>query len=348
MSVKLSVVVPVYNTEKYLQECIDSIINQTFVNMEILIVDNKSTDNSGKICDKYMEKDSRIRVIHRKEHGWVGDARNDGIEEATGEWITFVDSDDWLELNCYESVFAELNNREVDIFCEGGCFIDYSDKRICSLTAWGDFDYSEEKELNCLRQNVIAPFSKGQKSLAAPWDKIYKMEFFRKNNLKYAEDILFADDVYFNFIAFGKAARVAGCKYIGYHYRQRDSSIVNGYKPDCPDKIYHFLQRLQAGIPENSLNERWDDIFSHRVIYGFSFMLKCYFFHSQNKESYFVKKKEIKRWKNKEIYKKVIYSKSKYFLTKNQIVIKQILKTPFIFPLALLGYLKNWRERVRL
>lgn len=348
MCVKLSVVIPIYNTDKYLQECIDSIINQTFVNMEIILVDNKSTDNSGKICDEYIEKDSRIKVIHREEHGWVGDARNDGIEAATGEWITFVDSDDWLELDCYERVFEELDNRDVDIFCEGGCLLDYPDKRISHLTAWGNFDYFEEKELNLLRQNVIAPFSRIQRPLASPWDKLYRMEFLRKNNLKYAGDILFADDVYFNFIAFCKATRIAGCKYVGYHYRQRVNSIVNSYRPDCPNKIYHFLQRTHADIHKNGFNEGWDDAISFRVMWTFGFILKHYWFHSQNKAFYFAKRTEIKKWKNKDIYKKVIYSKANQLLTKNQMVIKQILKTPFIFPLALLTRLQNWRERANL
>ena len=92
---KISVIVPVYNTEKYLHRCIDSILDQTFTDFELLLIDDGSTDSSGTICDEYAAKDSRVRVFH-KENGGVSSARNMGLDNAYGEWITFVDSDDYL------------------------------------------------------------------------------------------------------------------------------------------------------------------------------------------------------------------------------------------------------------
>ncbi len=93
MTDKISIIVPVYNVEKYLKECIESILSQTYKNIEIILIDDGSTDNSGKICDEYLKKDSRVKVIH-KENGGLSDARNTGIEIASGKYIGFVDSDD--------------------------------------------------------------------------------------------------------------------------------------------------------------------------------------------------------------------------------------------------------------
>lgn len=350
MSGKLSVVIPIYNTGKYLRECIDSIINQTFIDMEIILVDNKSTDNSGKICDEYGKKDNRIRVIHREEHGWVGDGRNDGIEAAAGEWITFVDSDDWLELDCYERVFAELDNRNVDIFCEGGYISDYSIKRVTMINEINNFDYSNKEKIEILNQRILAPkVRKGHYISFVPvWDKIYRAEFLRQNNIRFAEDILYADDVYFNYIAFRKANRIAGGKYIGYHYRNMAVSITHGFRPDCPDKVYHFLDKFQNDFDISESDRMEKAAFYSRAIGSLCFMLTRCYFHEGNKTPYYQRGAEIIKWKKKEIFRKAIYYKKNPYFTRKQMVIKQILKTPFIFPLALLTRLREWRERVNL
>ena len=101
----INIIVPVYNTEKYIRKCLDSIVNQTYRNLEIIVVDDGSTDSSGDICDEYAHKDARIKVIH-KENGGVSSARNAALDLCTpgGDLVAFVDSDDWLELNMYETL----------------------------------------------------------------------------------------------------------------------------------------------------------------------------------------------------------------------------------------------------
>ena len=115
---KISVIVPVYNTEKYLNRCIDSILAQTFTDFELLLIDDGSTDCSGKICDEYAAKDSRVRVFH-KENGGVSSARNMGLDNAQGEWITFVDSDDWVHEDFLKKRLALALNDNADIaYCD--------------------------------------------------------------------------------------------------------------------------------------------------------------------------------------------------------------------------------------
>ena len=110
----ISVIVPVYNVEKYLAKCIDSIIAQTYTNLEILLVDDGATDSSGAICDEYAQKESRIRVIH-KENGGLSDARNRGIAEARGEYLGFIDSDDYIDVDMYELLYNLIQKYGVKI-----------------------------------------------------------------------------------------------------------------------------------------------------------------------------------------------------------------------------------------
>lgn len=110
----ISVIIPVYNVENYLKKCIESVVNQSYQNLEIILIDDGSTDSSGTICDDYLKKDERIKVIHKK-HGDVSKARNEGIKKAKGEYLTFIDSDDWIPLNSIEILYKELKTNHADI-----------------------------------------------------------------------------------------------------------------------------------------------------------------------------------------------------------------------------------------
>ena len=110
----ISIIVAIYNVDQYLEQCIDSIINQSYKNLEIILVNDGSTDNSKNICDYYSEIDKRIKVVHKK-NGGVSSARNTGIDIATGDYIAFVDSDDYLELNMYETMINNLEQNQCDM-----------------------------------------------------------------------------------------------------------------------------------------------------------------------------------------------------------------------------------------
>ena len=114
MDEKISVIVPVYNVEQYLERCVDSIINQTYKNLEIILVNDGSTDNSGQLCDELAKKDDRIRVIHKK-NGGLSDARNVGIDEAESELIGFIDSDDYIDEDMYELLINNMKNANADL-----------------------------------------------------------------------------------------------------------------------------------------------------------------------------------------------------------------------------------------
>ena len=111
---KISIIVPVYNAEKYLVECLNSLVEQTYKNIEIILIDDGSIDNSAKICDEYAKKDERIKVVHQKNSG-VSVARNNGLDMHTGDYVMFVDSDDWIELNTCEILINNIISNDKDI-----------------------------------------------------------------------------------------------------------------------------------------------------------------------------------------------------------------------------------------
>ena len=117
-TIKVSIVVPVYNVEKYLEQCVDSLLAQTIDSKEIILVDDGSTDSSGKLCDAYAEKNACVRVIH-KQNGGLGSARNAGAEHVTGEYLYFIDSDDWLETDALETLYAAAKRDDLDIVLFG-------------------------------------------------------------------------------------------------------------------------------------------------------------------------------------------------------------------------------------
>lgn len=168
---KLSVIVPIYNVERYLKKCIDSIINQTYKNLEIILVDDGSTDNSGNICDGYALKDRRIKVIH-KENGGLSDARNKGIEISTGNYITFVDSDDWLELDMYETLVTSAVKNSVKLAIGGVKVYDESSEKFRK-----DYDNILITEKIISKEEFVDEIFLG---IWSCWDKIYHKSIFDK------------------------------------------------------------------------------------------------------------------------------------------------------------------------
>ena len=195
---KISIIIPVYNVEKYLQKCLDSVINQTYKNLEIICINDGSPDNSGKILDEYAKKDGRVIVIHQENAG-VSVARNKGLEIASGEYIAFVDSDDWLEPECYELALNVLeNDKEVDL-------VGYNADIINSRN---DTNQDLQRNKNWFTLPFVGKFELSQKiairMCGACWIYLFKASIIKNNklkfsNYKFSEDFLFIFE-YFAFV----------------------------------------------------------------------------------------------------------------------------------------------------
>ena len=210
---KISIVVPIYNVEKYLKECIESILIQTYKNLEIILVDDGATDSSGSICDEYKQKDNRIKVIHKK-NGGLSDARNAGIEVATGEYISFIDSDDYIANDMYELLYKDIKNEKADISC-CSCFLVYKNR-----IDYGKADYYEV--MNSQRAIELL-CTMGYMGVSA-YAKLYKTELFQ--NIRYPKGKI-SEDIYTTYKLFDKANKIIYNSIPKYYYRQRKGSITN-------------------------------------------------------------------------------------------------------------------------
>ena len=212
----ISIIIPVYNVEKYLRRCIDSVLGQTYDKLEIILVDDGSTDNSGRICDEYREKDQRIIVIH-KENGGLSEARNFGIEKRSGEYISFVDSDDWIEGDYVELLYRSIIENNADMAIAGN-YIRFSHGRTITVSACGKDVLSGEQTLDALVWN------KNGIDVAA-WAKLYKKTLF--NDVKYPVGELF-EDTATTYKLIDRCERVAVCPTPVYNYVKREGSITKG------------------------------------------------------------------------------------------------------------------------
>ena len=168
----ISIIIPVYKVEKYLEKCINSIIGQTYTNLQIILVDDGSPDNSGKICDKYAKKDSRVEVIH-KSNGGLSEARNSGIERAKGKYIGFVDSDDYIKEDMYEVLYNLITRFQADVSICNLYDVVGDEKNIRNINE----GIKEYNRIDILKEVLM---DKNIQSYA--WNKLYKKELF--DNLK--------------------------------------------------------------------------------------------------------------------------------------------------------------------
>ena len=216
-NIKISVIVPVYRVEKYLDKCVKSIVNQTYENLEIILVDDGSPDNCPAICDEWAKKDSRIKVIH-KENGGLCSARNAGMDIATGDYLGFVDSDDKIESDMYQVLIENAVSTQADI-SRCGIFVDEEDFKNCTYV---DAEYSEKTVID--KDTFINGLVQGGHVRGVVWNKIYRADIVAKvrfdKNDGASEDILFNDRV---------SANITSCVCMDepkYHYIRRLGAIT--------------------------------------------------------------------------------------------------------------------------
>ncbi len=225
MNIKISVIVPIYKVERYLRQCIDSIINQTYSNLEIILVDDGSPDNCGIICDEYAKIDKRIKVIH-KENGGLSSARNAGLDIATGEYIGFVDSDDYIDKTMYEELINSIKKYDSDI--STGMF--FNKYRFFRKNSKG-FD----KELVFKGKDKFINTKVGYKCIYFNvWSKLYKREIF--DNIRFPEGMCF-EDSYIIYEILDKAESISYVPKYLYYYRIRKNSISKKDCCNCLDQI---------------------------------------------------------------------------------------------------------------
>lgn len=260
---KISIIVPIYNSEKDLDQCIESIVNQTYKNLEIILVNDGSTDNSINVCKKWKSNDSRIILIDKQNEG-VAKARNDGLKIATGDFIGFVDHDDFIEPTMYETMLNDMAEHNADIV-------------MCSSTGIYEDGTSTKAYPNYMsfvidKENLIKRMQNYEKIFCSSvWSKLYKKEVV--GNLMFDTEIILGDDYYFNGIAYTNIDRFYYDERSLYNYRIRVGSISRRKVDKHFFDKYLVMDKLSDYYEKNSIgsSEDFDEMrfgISYEILYG--------------------------------------------------------------------------------
>jgi glycosyltransferase involved in cell wall biosynthesis len=282
----VSVVVPVYNASATLKKCVDSLRKQSYNDIEIILVNNCSTDNSLELCLALASKDDRI-VVDDLLDGGVSCARNRGIELAHGDFITFVDADDWIDPNVCE-LLADLNAKhDYDLFCFSAQY---------HRNSKTNFSYLFDKDIELLSQNqkeelqvkVFAPqapifdYKMNTRFAGSACGKFYKRGILLNNNLRFATETIISEDVLFNTLALDFFHRIGYSRDCFYHYEQSACSAQNRYRPNSEKYFSFVIDKIQEWIVKTEKNQNFIDAANCLFVHYLFGILKEDIFHKDN------------------------------------------------------------------
>ena len=240
----ISIIIPVYNAEKYIEKCVDSLVNQTYKNLEIILVNDGSTDNSGSLCDSFAAKDDRIKVIH-KQNGGVSSARNAGLDAAEGIYAAFVDSDDNLEITAYEKSVSEMQQHNLDLLIFGyeTVFPDHSIKKYMDCTMFTRYEYKEN----------IAKYITSGVGFASTCHKVYRTEIINMFRIRFDETIKINEDGIFNCQYFTHSHYIKCIPDIFYHYNRSTGNSTDKGRIDYLPQGKRFAQAMIDAVQSKGL-----------------------------------------------------------------------------------------------
>lgn len=247
-----SIIIPVYNIEQYLMQCLESIINQSYNNIEVILINDGSTDKSAVICEEASKHDNRFKVVHTENQG-VSSARNMGLSIATGDYIVFVDSDDWLESNAIEKINNLLQDQLYDLIIFG-VVKEINDQRIPMYSKQTLGGYTSNKDIE-----KVLPLMIKQEVINPPF-KVYKHELIRNNGIKFETRVNIAEDYLFNMQCFLYANSLYVMKDILYHYMIRDNiSLTRKFQVDKYQKLMLVNDKLKDMVNLKGNSDRIEE-----------------------------------------------------------------------------------------
>lgn len=266
---KVSVIVPIYNVEEYIERCVRSIIAQSYKNLEIILVDDGTKDRSGDICRILEKKDNRICTIHQKNMG-LSEARNTGIKAASGDYCLFVDGDDWLDLECIEKTVEEID-KGYDVI-----LFPYKKEYISSCTKVKLFEKEKEFDSyevrNYLLRRLFGPLHGelkkpiGMEQLSTAWGKLYRLEIIKELRFVDTKKIG-TEDMWFNIHAFFNCNRIKYIDSIFYHYyKANQSALTRTYKPELAENWKVLYSMQENFIKEKKLDKKFEEALNNRKV----------------------------------------------------------------------------------
>ncbi|WP_052400618.1 glycosyltransferase family 2 protein [Oceanobacillus jeddahense] len=327
--IKVSIIVPVYNAERYVSNCIESMLKQTYENIEIILVNDGSVDSSAEIIDKYAAEDNRIKSIHIENSG-VSTARNIALDNAEGEWITFVDSDDWIEPEMIAFAINKAKETNADIVM-WTYFKNYANKEMpLSLLPGGNQVITEDKSFFHLKA-IYSMYGEDEVtesvSSGTVWCKLYKKTIIDENNLQFKVGLTRAQDTVFSINAVMKASKIVYYEKHLYHYRITNTSTTSGTKfiQNTEEPFNLLLDEFYSTI-ENYNEEKYFSAFYARTIQVLMWHLKHNYFHPNFRGGIFKRRKEIINLIKKDPYSKALKKIDYNLLPKKEKIMAILLR----------------------
>lgn len=337
-----TIIIITYNTPpSYFQKCLESIINQTYKQIEILIIDDGSKTDVEKTIKKYQDK--RIKLIKQKNQG-ESVARNVGIENAQTENIIFVDSDDYVEKEMCQKIHDYLQSISIYDIITYNCYVDFPKKTIKNKFYPKTGLLNEEDIEEIQLQNIekgISKYYPPKTNISVVWAKVYNREFILKNNLKFIPNIIRMPDALFNTEAFEKAKKIYVMDEYLYHYRQNEFSITNRYSDKTVEFYEKYIKIMSDYIEKYNKNEKFRDILNVKIVTSLDIYMSNYFLNKKNPKRCIDIQKEFKELLKKDMYVNAFANVKKEYLSRYQRLILENARKGNIKNLVIIRKMKE-------
>lgn len=341
---KISVIVPVYNVERYIDKCLDTLVNQTLKDIEIIIVDDGSPDKSSDIYNKYVSRDERVKIIKKMNAG-VSEARNTGMEAATGELFMFVDSDDWLPLDGCEILYDQYKKTQADMILADAYIV--TDGRVKKNDVFCEAFTTEDKDFFKAYQKACIGYCYNPKpaikwnipGLGSPWNKLFKSSIIKEHNLRFDPFVKgIYDDNLFTLHYLMHIRSLSYVKKPVYYFRLVSGSLTQGYKANTLEINSRIFERINDFMEETGKREYYLEAFYVYVIRRFSKSMNVYFFADNNEKTKKEAFEELRKTINEEPYRSAIkYVDKKKLLGNHKVVVALArMKSPLLIYICLM------------
>lgn len=339
----VSVIVPVYNCEEFLHECLNSVVCQTYENLEIIIVDDGSTDDSLKICEDFAWRDSRIRILSQKNAG-VAAARNHALSMANGELILFVDADDVIFPNICKIAVDSIRDYDVLMFgyvsgqtCSEVDLCRGTNPEVMALDGYSTKDWVSS--LLGSKKNV--PLNA---NLNTVWGKLYRRSFLEDHQIRFTDGVIIGEDLLFNLSVLINYPQMCFFPDTGYFYRDNATSVVHRYSPKVRESYLCFLQEMTRILDERQLADTFREEVGYQMMYALLQMFSRDVFHQDNPKSEKSRKSDFLDLVSREEIQNLIPCQLKNFgLVKRWLLL--CAKNKWYYPIKVMFLLKDWSRR---
>lgn len=340
MNPLISVIVPVYKSEPYLAQCLLSIANQTYQELEVILIDDGSPDRCGDICEQYAQHDNRFRIVHQLNRG-VSAARNRGIELASGDWLTFADADDWLEPDMLYRLLDSVFMHNGIAMAVGNTYKNYASAQVRLMDGSGAFIVQNRNEMMA---SVLSGSGLEGADMRGPCGKLYSHSTIKNNAIRFNPSLNYGEDMIFNLQVLNQIDKIVVNKNAHYHYRMNTFSACRGFSPYTLQRTDRLVQQCDAIVSDNL------DLYSaHQSGIVRLIMADCdgYFFHPDNPASLGYRLAQLNEFLSRQPYAAAVVNRNNPYLTKKQRIIAYLAQRHWLIPLWLLYQARGLWDRLR-